>query len=326
MVGYRAGPSHWMNMAYHHSQSARTNVVWRWVNGSTPGNWQAPRLVNDYNTHPAMGPQVIYSPGVAATGSGVVYPGTGSPVTNLYFAAPWLTSTTSLAARSSAPSLPCPPSSSLPLSFAPPSAPGGQQSAAPLQETHWAFTGQVGRAFRVAGLAQHPDGTLYAAATTRAVDLANTGTIFRSGDGGTTWEPVPELPLAWWLDSILITDAGTLLAGGTLYEYHNPDAHAHGAIYRSDDGGEHWSVVGEWPDTGAVLALLQRTNGDIVAGAGPGGSTLVSFDDGEHWEPLGTPPGARRVHALLETAEGRLYAGGERTGGTGVIYRLGNEG
>jgi len=336
MVGHRGGPSRWMNIAYDHSQSARHNVVWRWANGSTPGAWQAPRLVNDYNTHPAIGPQVIYSPGVAATGSGVVYPGTGSPVTNLYFAAPWLTSTTSLAARSPAP----PPAPewnadhrmgtdrSVAVPYSPASSPalGGQQSAVPLQEPYWAFTGRVGQAFRVAGLARHPDGTLYAAATTGDVDLANTGTVFRSGDGGRTWEPLPELPLAWWLDSILVTDAGTLLAGGTLYEYHNPDAHPHGAIYRSEDGGQHWSVVAERPDTGAVLALLQRANGDAVAGAGPGGTTLVSPDDGQTWQPLGTPPSARRVYALLETAEGSLYAGGERTGGTGAIYRLGSGG
>ena len=320
MVGHRAGPSRWMNIAYHHSQSARTNVVWQWVSGSTPANWWAPRPVNDNPTHPAMGPQVIYSPGAEVTGSGVVYPGTGSPVTNLYFAAPWLTSTASTVVLSPVPS-------------------GGStdkftaQAAAPARSVHsqastqtelpyWAFTGQVGQAFRVAGLARHPDGTLYAAATTRQVDLANTGTVFRSGDGGTTWEPVPALPLAWWLDSILITDGGTLLVGGMMYESHDPDRVPHAAIYRSDDGGGHWSVVVELPDAAIVHVLLQRANGDVVAGAGQGGIVLVSPDDGVNWQPLGTPPGARHVYALLETADDRLYAGGERTGGSGAIYRF----
>jgi len=320
MVGYRTGPSRWMNIAYHHSESARTNVVWRWVSGSTPDNWWAPRPVNDNDTHPAMGPQVIYSPGAPATGSGVVYPGSGSPVTNLYFAALWLTPTTSGTASLS---VTC---SGL-VEKAPTQASGPPKlihpQAAPQAEIPcWAFTGQVGEAFRVAGLARHPGGPLFAAATTSQVNEANTGTVFRSDDWGETWEPVPDLPLAWWLDSILVTDAGTLLVGGMMYDLEDPGAGARGVIYRSTDMGQHWSVAAERADTGIVHTLLQRANGDVVAGAGPGGVTLVSFDDGEHWEPLPKPPNVEHVYALLETSEGALYAGGERTSGSGVVYRF----
>jgi hypothetical protein len=337
MVGYRTGPSRWMNIVFNHDRSARTDVVWRWVSGSTPGNWWAPRPVNDHDTHPAAGPQVIYSPGVAATGSGVVYAGTGSPLTDLYFAAPWLTPTGSAAASSRgvvdepqkpgflALSAPAHPSENIDSSDQ--IVPReknlvSSQSATQTGLPHWAFTGQVGQAFRVAGLARHPDGALYAAATTSEVDSANTGTVFRSDDGGATWEPVPALPLAWWLDSILITDAGTLLVGGMMYDAADMDAVAHAAIYRSDDGGENWSVVAEWMDAGSVHTLLQRANGDLVASMGPGGFVLVSSDDGEHWEPGPTPPDAEHVYALMETADETLYAGGNRTGDSGAIYRF----
>jgi photosystem II stability/assembly factor-like uncharacterized protein len=327
MVGYRTGPSRWMNIAYHHSQSARTNVVWRWASGSTPGNWWAPRPVNDNDTHPAMGPQVIYSPGAAATGSGVVYPGTGSPVSNLYFAAPWLTSTASdlqkpgfLVDRTPFHGLEDPASNDL-LTQTGKNLVSSQEGL-----PAWAFTGQVGEAFRVAGLARHPGGPLFAASTTREVDEANTGTVFRSDNGGETWEPVPALPLAWWLDSILVTDAGTLLVGGMMFNPEDPGAGARGVIYRSTDMGEHWSVAVERADTGIVHTLLQRANGEVVAGAGPGGITLVSSDDGEHWEPMPTPPNAEHVYTLLETSEGMLHAGGERTGGSGVVYRFTGEG
>jgi hypothetical protein len=317
MVGHRAGPSRWMNIAYHHSQSTRTNVVWRWASGSTPNNWRAPRVVNDNDTHPAMGPQVIYSPGVAATGSGVVYPGDGSPVTNLYFAAPWLTPTASDLQKPGF--LEDSETNDLLTQT------GKNQDSSPEELPAWAFTGQVGEAFHVAGLARHPGGPLFAAATTREVNEANTGTVFRSDDGGENWEPVPALPLAWWLDSILITHEGTLLVGGMMYNPEEPETVPQGIIYRSTDMGEHWSVVAEIADTAIVHTLLQRANGEVVAGTGPGGVTLVSSDDGEHWEPLPTPPNAEHVYALLETSESALYAGGERTGGSGVVYRFTGE-
>jgi len=321
MVGYRASPSRWMNIAYDHRQSTRTNVIWRWVSGSLPNNWWAPRLMNDHATHPAMGPQVIYSPGAAATGSGVVYPGSGSPINNLYFAAPWLSVTTGAA--------------SLPQALR--SSPAGHASAPPQAESvqpaavaqagapGWAFTGQAGQAFRIAGLAQGPGGTLYTAATTSEVDEANMGRVFRSDDGGATWEPTAPLPLAWWLDSILATRAGTLLVGGMKYDPGNPGAGAQGVVYRSINGGESWSQTGEWPGT-IVHALLQRANGDIVAATGPGAIMLFSSDDGEHWYPLGLPPNGFHVYSLLETGGGTLYAGGRRTDGSGVVYRLGGGG
>jgi photosystem II stability/assembly factor-like uncharacterized protein len=320
MVGYRAGASRWMNIAFNHDRSARTNVVWRWVSGSTPANWWAPRPVNDHDTHPAADPQVIYSPGAGAAGSGVVYAGTGSPLTNLYFAAPWLPPTGSGSASSR---VAVNGSTEGVLSQdGEPTQPMHPQAEAQVGVSHWAFTGQAGQAFRVAGLAHIEGGALYAAATTSEVDMANTGTVFRSDDGGATWEPVAALPLAWWLDSILVTHAGTLLVGGMMYDSGDPDAVAHAAIYRSVDGGEHWAVVAERADTGSVHTLLQRSNGDIVAGAGPRGITLVSSDDGEHWEQLPTPPSARHVYALLETGEGVLYAGGQRTDESGAVYRF----
>jgi hypothetical protein len=348
MVGYRARASRWMNIAYDHTQSARTNVVWRWVSGSTPSGWWAGRTVNDYDTHPAIGPQVIYSPGAAASGSGVVYPGTGSPVSRLYFAAPWLT----LNPAADAQGVPLPSARSPRLeggnlgdnSFAqsPPlggesaateHAPqnartvpedgdlGGETVGAAAEIPYWAFTGPAGQAFRVAHLAVHPDGRLYAAATTKEVDGANTGALFASPDGGQTWELLPHPPLAWWLDSLLVTRQGTLLAGGTLYEHADLDAVPQAAIYRSTDGGEGWEVVAVFPEAVVVHALLQRANGQIVAGTGPGGWALLSPDDGQSWEPMDRPPNGERLYALCEDAEGMLYAGGMRTGGGGVVYR-----
>jgi hypothetical protein len=302
------------------------------VSGSTPSGWWASRTVNDYDTHPAIGPQVIYSPGAAASGSGVVYPGTGSPVSRLYFAAPWLTLNPAADAQGVfLPSARRPrdggdlgaPGDALPSAQGVPEDGelGSNRAGALAGPSHWAFTAPAGQAFRVADLAVHPDGRLYAAATTKEVDGANTGALFASPDGGQTWEPLPNPPLAWWLDSLLVTRGGTLLAGGTLYETADLDAAPQAAIYRSTDGGEGWEVVAVFPEAVVVHALLQRANGHIVAGTGPGGWALLSPDDGRSWEPMDRPPNGERLYALCENDEGVLYAGGTRAGGGGAVYR-----
>ncbi len=321
MVGYRTGPSRWMNIAYHHVQSTGTQVIWRWSSGSTPNNWWAPRPVNDHNSHPALGPQVIYSPGAAASGSGVVYPGTGSPITNLYFAAPWLTAMNTDAIRA----LPNVRIASEFTSARPMNRSSSstiQSIAAPTASSNWAVTGQIDQAFRVAGLARNQAGLLFAATTTHAVNEANTGTVFRSGDQGDTWEPTTPITEAWWLDSLLVTHDNALLVGGTAYNSIDPDAIERGIIHRSINNGDTWTLAAEWPGATIVHALLQRDSGEIVAGTGPNGLILISFDDGQHWEPLGPPAEASQIYALWETGDGTLYAGGARADGHGVYLPL----
>jgi hypothetical protein len=320
MEGYRTGPSRWMNIAYDQVQSAGTQVIWRWSSGSTPNNWWAPRPVNDHDSHPAIGPQVIYSPGATATGSGVVYPGTGSPITNLYFAAPWLTTSVSTASlqpiSENMPDLNSDQHLNLPSSSTLPPEVG---QATP---SNWAATGQIGQAFRVASLARNQEGLLFAAATTREVNEANTGIVFRSGDNGASWESTMPITNAWWLDSLLVSRSNALLVGGTAYHASDPDAIERGIIYRSTNNGDTWSLAAEWPGVTVVHALLQRANGQLVAATGPNGLTLISYDDGQHWEPLGPPVEASHIYALRETGDGTLYAGGARSDGLGVIFRL----
>jgi hypothetical protein len=322
MADYRSGPSRWMNLAYDNGQSTSTQVMWRWSSGSTPNTWWAQRPVNDHNSQPAIGPQVIYSPGAPVTGSGVVYPGSGSPITNLYFAAPWLTGTSSAVQ----PVLESSPSAT-PVQIVDP-APNStlNPAAAPALSPFWQTTGQLPKAFRIASLARNQAGLLFAAATTSAVNEANTGTVFRSANNGASWEPAQPIPNAWWLDSVLVSHANTLLVGGTAYSTSNPGGSEHGIIYRSTSNGDAWSLAIELQNETVVHTLLQRTNGQLVAGTGPNGEILVSDDDGQHWSPLGSPPSAAHIYALWETSSGVLYAGGARSDGHGVIYRLVNDG
>jgi photosystem II stability/assembly factor-like uncharacterized protein len=324
MVGYRTGPSRWMNIAYDHVQSTGTQVIWRWSSGSTPNNWWAPRPVNDHDSHPAMGPQVIYSPGATATGSGVVYPGTGSPVTNLYFAAPWLT--TSNHTTRVQPIAENSPDFNSERQLSPSSSSTLRPAAVQVTPSNWVATGQAPQAFRIASLVRNQEGLLFAAATTHEVNEANTGRVFRSGNDGAAWEPTMPIPDAWWLDSLLVSRSNTLLVGGTAYHASDLDAIERGIIYRSTNNGDTWSLVAEWPGATVVHALLQRANGQLVAATGPNGLILVSYDDGQHWEPLGPPASAGQIYALWETGDGTLYAGGARSDGHGVIFRFANNG
>lgn len=320
MVGYRSDLSQWMNIAYDNGQSAGTQVMWRWSSGSTPNNWWSPRLVNDNATHIAMGPQVIYSPGATATGSGVVYPGTGSPINDLYFAAPWLTGVTS----SVQPMLDGSPGD-MPVQKMSITPNSPLNPAAPALTPFWTTTGELPEAFRIASLARNQTGLIFAAATTSAFNEANTGTIFRSADNGDTWEPTQPIPDAWWLDSVLVSNANTLLVGGTAYSTSSPGESEHGIIYRSTNNGDAWSPAIVLLYETVVHTLIQRLNGQLVAGTGPNGVILASDDDGQHWEPLGLPPSTTQIYALWETSSGELYAGGARSDGHGVIYHFVND-
>lgn len=312
MLGHRSGPSRWINITYDHATSARTNVVWRWVSGSTPGNWWAPRIMNDQDSQAEIGPQIIGSPGQPVTGSGVVYPGSGAPPTNLYFSAPWLTVT---AGRT----LPA-----VQGSAAVPSGPAATASQAPgtsllplLGASDWSFSAYPEQVHRFTSLAQAGDGTLYGASITAEVNEANTGAVYRSQDGGNTWQRTGPLPSAWWLHSLLLTQGGTLLAGGTAAS----GAERQGAVYRSLDAGEEWTVIGQWPETNVIHALLETRSGTLLAGTGPQGQLMVSSDGGDHWDPMAVLAGVNRIHALLEAADGALYAGVERATGSGAVYR-----
>jgi photosystem II stability/assembly factor-like uncharacterized protein len=324
MVGFRSEPNHWMNIAYNRVQSSGTQVVWRWATGSTPSNWWAPRIVNDHATHPALGPQIIYSPGSPAAGSGVVYNGSGSPLTNLYFAAPWLTGFASAANmpietdasfEAVNPGLKDHSQAELLAPF------HGIQNCDPCLSS----TSQPGQAFRVSSLAQSSDGVIYAAAVTTEVNEANTGRVFSSRNRGITWESTTDLQGAWWLESLLYVGGETLLASGTRYIPGEEGGRFIGVIYRTENGGESWSPAAQWEGATMINSLIRRANGDLVAGSGPEGVILQSRDSGLHWEALPIPPDASHIYDLVETEGGRLFAGGIQTGEKGVIYLLTGE-
>jgi hypothetical protein len=81
-----------VNMAWIYDNGGDTrDVHWTWSEGNAPQNWYDDRVINDSLAlpwPPGASPRIIYSPGAAEGGSGVVY--AGFAYKNLYFDAPWI--------------------------------------------------------------------------------------------------------------------------------------------------------------------------------------------------------------------------------------------
>jgi len=90
--GYQASPNQWIDMAYTWSEDFYGlwyRTYWQYTN--TPYSWSSPDTVNPLVLGAEYVPEIVYSPGASAPGSGVVYY-TRDNGGALYFDAPWITS------------------------------------------------------------------------------------------------------------------------------------------------------------------------------------------------------------------------------------------
>ena len=171
----------------------------------------------------------------------------------------------------------------------------------------------------VTDLATAPDGALYAAAVTSAGAGQNAGRIFRSMDGGQTWQPLGALADCWSATSVLRTGKGTLLAGGLT----RSGSAVAGVVYRSTNGGQTWTKPLSFAG-GAVYRLVDTGDGTLWAATGWRGQLFKSTDDGQTWTPVAELGAGTTVHDLLR-AGGVLFAAVERPDG-GQILRSVNGG
>lgn len=123
------------------------------------------------------------------------------------------------------------------------------------------------------------------------------GALFRSDDGGRSFQPLPTpYPGTWF--GVLPRSNGTTLVFGL-----------RGHVYRTTDAGGSWDQI-HVPSSTSIVAGLQLRDGALVL-ASQGGDLLRSGDDGRHFErmPFGPLP---PVTALAQAGDGRLVVSGLR--------------
>ena len=157
-------------------------------------------------------------------------------------------------------------------------------------------------------------------------DLSVGDGIYRSDDAGETWthlglndaQQIPEL-------AVDPRDPRRLYAAVLGHPY-GPNAQR--GVFRSGDGGAHWSqVLNQGEDLGASGVSIDPFNPDIVYAAlwqvrsgpwedntrydGTAGGLYKSTDGGEHWRALqrGLPENLAQIQvAVAPSRQGRLYA------------------
>lgn len=159
-----------------------------------------------------------------------------------------------------------------------------------------------------------PDGRLYAAVLD-LYDDAQRSVLYRSVDGGTTWQVAHVFPLRGPLGNegfVRILAAGpdgALVAGtGPAAE---EGAEIRSLLYRSDDGGTTWRETASL-DAYQVSALTFGSEGEVYAGVGIESPEMYRSDDrGQTWTALGAVDVGGSIQSVLglaATKSGALVA------------------
>lgn len=135
------------------------------------------------------------------------------------------------------------------------------------------------------------------------------GIIFRTEDGGRSWQPWMshlDNPKGYHLNAIAAVQGVLYIAG------------EHGLVLRSTDGGEHFSTL-KLPYEGSFFVIAP--DGRKVVVGGLRGNAFVSEDQGQTWKPLGVAVPVTLAKVAPLSGGGLLFVNQ-----AGQVLRGGSEG
>ena len=127
--------------------------------------------------------------------------------------------------------------------------------------------------------------------------------LFKSTDAGDSYTPLPSTDFVTSQSSVIEvvgidkTNPDILFAHVT-----QQDGMSQHGLYRSSDGGAHWTSL--FTVTDRAFSFLLRSNGDLLIGTELAG-VFLSHDAGTTWLPIRTAP---HINCLAENALGEVWA------------------
>jgi len=154
-------------------------------------------------------------------------------------------------------------------------------------------------ATKILTLLHASDGSIWAGG-----NLPNEGVVWRSTDGGRSWQRIAELDQS--VNDLIEDDAGAIFAATSV----------NGRIFKTVDNGVTWEST--QLDLPTVQSLLKAFDGSLFAGTG--GSYVYRSTDGDNWVRTGYLSGAV-IWSLFQATDSLIYAG---TGGLVPAFRYGS--
>jgi photosystem II stability/assembly factor-like uncharacterized protein len=145
------------------------------------------------------------------------------------------------------------------------------------------------------------------------------GSIYRTVNGGQTWQPSTPNRAVGWIVRFVNTNTGMAVG---------PGASGGAALLRTTDGGLTWSEVSVLP--AGAEAVWASADGTRLWVVGQNGMISRSANGGANWTPVATPTGSTLRHVQFSSSQQGFAAGDNgvalRTTDGGATWTLLNSG